>query len=59
MSPIEKIFQAYEEGHPAVLLTGRSLYDLITEADNKIRPLLDAGYLFHGWRPLLAHRRCS
>lgn len=42
MSPVEKVFQAYEEGHPAVLLTGRSLYDLITDGDNKIRPLLES-----------------
>ena len=42
MNPIDNIFQAYEEGHPAILLTGRSLYDLVTDGDNKIRPLLES-----------------
>lgn len=39
MGPIEEIFRAYDEGYSAILLTGRSLYELIVD-ENKIRPLI-------------------
>lgn len=38
MSAVESILQAYRDGHSALLLSGRSLYDLVV-ADGKIRPL--------------------
>src|SRR5882724_6799940 len=41
MNPIQLVFQAYEEGRPALLLTGRSLYDLIADGGGKIRPLME------------------
>jgi len=40
MNPIEPILQAYTEGHPALLLSGRSLYDFVTD-DSRLRPLLE------------------
>lgn len=39
MNPTEEIFRAYEEGYSAILLTGRSLYELTVE-ERKIRPLI-------------------
>jgi AAA+ superfamily predicted ATPase len=41
MKPIETIFQAYDEGRPALLVTGRSLYDLMVGADGKLRPIVE------------------
>ncbi len=41
MNPIERILGAFEEGHPALLVTGRSLYDLAADGDGKMRPLLE------------------
>lgn len=40
MNPIETILQAYSEGHPALLVSGRSLYDFVPD-DNRLRPLLE------------------
>lgn len=42
ITAIETIFRAYDEGRPAHLVTGRSLYDLIIDTDGKMRPLLEA-----------------
>jgi len=42
MKAIQQTLRAYEEGHPALLVTGRSLYDLVLSSDRKIRPLLEA-----------------
>lgn len=39
MKPVDRIFQAYEEGYAAILLTGRSLYDFVVDADNKLRQI--------------------
>ncbi|MCI0603393.1 ATP-binding protein [bacterium] len=36
----EGIFEAYDEGHTAILLTGRSLYDFVDDAA-KVRPLIE------------------
>lgn len=41
MHAIEDILRAYEEGRPALLLTGRSLYDLVVDAEGKLRPLVE------------------
>lgn len=41
MGAVEPIIQAYQDGCPALLLTGRSLYDLDVDCDGKIRPLLE------------------
>ena len=41
MNPIEPIFRAYIEGHSAILLTGRSLYDLTADDAGKLRPLME------------------
>lgn len=41
MSPIERILAAFEAGHPALLVTGRSLYDLSADGDGKLRPLME------------------
>jgi hypothetical protein len=39
---IEGVFSSYQEGRPAILATGRSLYDLgVDPGDGKIRPLLE------------------
>ena len=38
---MEHIFRAYEEGYSALLLTGRSLYDLTVDKENKVRPILE------------------
>jgi hypothetical protein len=42
VQPIEMIFQAYDEGRPALLVTGRSLYDLVVDTDGKLRPISEA-----------------
>jgi hypothetical protein len=39
---IEMLLQAYDEGHPALLATGRSLYDLVLDAKGKLRPLAES-----------------
>ncbi|MBS1790507.1 MAG: ATP-binding protein [Acidobacteria bacterium] len=39
MKAVQPIIQAYNEGHAAQLLTGRSLYDLAVDGEGKIRPL--------------------
>jgi ATPase family associated with various cellular activities (AAA) len=41
MRVIEQLMQAYEEGHSALWATGRSLYDLVAEANGKVRPLIE------------------
>jgi len=41
VNPIEPIFRAYIEGHSAILLTGRSLYDLTADDAGKLRPLME------------------
>ncbi len=42
MNPLEPIFRAWLEGHAALLVTGRSLYDLTVDGDaGKLRPLLE------------------
>ena len=38
-SPLESIFRAWEDGHAAVLIDGRSFYDLDADAQQKLRPL--------------------
>jgi AAA+ superfamily predicted ATPase len=38
---MEEILRAYEQGHSALLVTGRSLYDLAVDRDNKLRPLVE------------------
>lgn len=40
MNPIQPILKAYREGNPALLLSGRSLYDFVTD-DGRLRPLLE------------------
>jgi len=39
MNPVDRIFEAFEQGFPALLLTGRSMDDLVVGGDGKIRPL--------------------
>jgi AAA+ superfamily predicted ATPase len=39
---LDEIFRPYREGQPAVLLTDRSLFDLIVDEDGKIRPVIEA-----------------
>ncbi len=41
MDPIGTIVRAYEEGHRALFITGRSVYDLVVAPDGKIRTLLE------------------
>lgn len=41
MNPVESICEAYSDGYRAILLSGRSLYDLVSD-DDKLRPLLEA-----------------
>jgi hypothetical protein len=41
MNPIKVITQAYDEGHRALLITGRSVYDLVATDDKKVRTLLE------------------
>jgi hypothetical protein len=38
---VQEILQAYDEGHPALLVMGRSLYDLVLDEEGKMRPLLE------------------
>ncbi|AFZ11534.1 AAA ATPase central domain protein [Crinalium epipsammum PCC 9333] len=38
---IEAIVTPYEEGFPAILVTGRSLYDFDLHTDGKVRPLIE------------------
>ena len=40
MNPIHPILRAYREGHSALLLSGRSLYDFVAD-DGRLRPLLE------------------
>jgi hypothetical protein len=39
ISPLTSIFRAWEDGHAAVLVDGRSVYDLDADAQGKLRPL--------------------
>lgn len=41
MEAIQQILEAYREGHGAMLVSGRSLYDFVTD-DGRIRPLFEA-----------------
>lgn len=42
MEALNRIFQMYEEGYAALLLTGRSIHDLVVDpADKKLRTLLE------------------
>ncbi len=41
MQALEPIFQAYEEGRGALLLTGRSLHDLAADHEGRLRPLME------------------
>jgi AAA+ superfamily predicted ATPase len=43
MNPLEPIFLAFDEGRPALLVTGRSLYDHVAPEDEegKIRPFVE------------------
>lgn len=38
-SPLVDVFRAWEDGHAAVLIDGRSLYDLDADAQGKLRPM--------------------
>lgn len=38
---VERILEAYERGYPAILVTGRSLYDLVVDEEGKLRPLIE------------------
>lgn len=40
MNPVEPILRAHDEGHPALLLSGRSLYDFVTD-DGRLRPFME------------------
>jgi hypothetical protein len=47
MNAVELILKAYREGHSALLLSGRSLYDFVAEfdesgSDGRLRPLFEA-----------------
>lgn len=39
---VEQILRAYDEGHPALLVTGRSLDDMLVDTDGSLRPLVRA-----------------
>lgn len=39
---LAEIFNAYDEGCPALLVTGRSLYDLVLDGEGRMRPLIEA-----------------
>ena len=39
---VNKVFEAFDEGCPAIFLTGRSLYDLVLDSEGRIRPFLEA-----------------
>ncbi len=38
---MDAIFRAYEEGHSALFVTGRSLYDLVVDKEGKLRPIVE------------------
>lgn len=40
MNPLQLILSAYREGHSALFLSGRSLYDFVTD-DGRLRPLIE------------------
>lgn len=40
-TPLDLICRAYDEGYAALLLTGRSLYDLATDEGGQMRPLIE------------------
>ena len=40
-SAIEAIFLAYDEGRPALFVTGRSLRDLTSDEEGKVRPIME------------------
>ena len=40
--PINQIVQAYEMGHSALLLTGRSIHDFVVDEDRKLRPIIES-----------------
>lgn len=42
MDVLDQVFRPYLEGQPAVLLTNRSLFDLVVDGEGKMRPLLEA-----------------
>lgn len=42
MDAIEAILQPYREGQPAIFVSGRSPFDLVTDNEGKIRPLIEA-----------------
>jgi hypothetical protein len=42
MHPLKPVFAAYEGGRPALLLSGRPLYDLVADEDGAIRPLVES-----------------
>ena len=39
MDVLDQVFRPYLEGQPAVLLTNRSLFDLVVDGEGKMRPL--------------------
>jgi len=41
MEAVQPVLKAYEEGHAALLLTGRSLQDVDVDSDGRIRTLLE------------------
>jgi AAA+ superfamily predicted ATPase len=41
MQPTDAILESFEEGHAALLLTGRSLFDLVVTEGSKLRPLVE------------------
>jgi hypothetical protein len=45
-SPFGSVFRAWEDGHAALLIGGRSVYDLDTDGQGKLRPLHE---LLRGW----------
>ncbi len=42
LTALADLFSAYDEGCPALLVTGRSLYDLVLDSEGRIRPLIEA-----------------
>ncbi len=43
MEPMNRIFEKYEDGYAALLLTGRSIHDLVVDpSDKKLRTFLEA-----------------
>lgn len=41
MDAVKQILSAFDAGHAGLLLSGRSLRDLVTDRDGKLRPLLE------------------